>query len=101
MDKLDPQRTSAGDLETMLQLMKDAAYIVFGAEIQAQARRAATDTANRHLDGQPDLNSDNAKPEKRLTADEFERAAFEASTGGRTREESQREMKRRIGKSTG
>ena len=101
MDKLDPQRTSAGDLESMLQLMKDAAYIVFGAEIQAQARRAATDTANRHLDGQPDLNSDNAKPEKRLTADEFERAAFEASTGGRTREESQREMKRRIGKSTG
>lgn len=101
MDKLDPSRTNGGDPDAVLQLMRDAYYIVFGPEItgKAQARKKLTDTTNQHLDGQPDTGSSNSAPAKRLTPEEADRAAYEASMG-RTRDESAVEYKRRTGQRT-
>ena len=97
MDALDPDGKAAGSTTTLHQLMRDAAFIEFGPQLTERAREQRRARAHADREGQPDAAGDsNREPQRKLTADDKRRIAFETSKTN-SRDESAKQYRARVG----
>lgn len=96
MDRLDPQAKASGNKDALHQLMREAAYIVFGEQLTERSRQERKERAQRERNGQPENGGDTREPKRAMSAEDRRRAAYEASKAP-SREESVRRYHAKVG----